>query len=144
MHSITTLILLFALCQAAPVGAMSMLTTTRGEPVVSGGVGAEEIAALRQQRSRYTLHILTAARGSGAYLAGALVKVADERGALVLEAHADGPWMLLRLKPGEYRVTVSYGSATQASRTRITQGQTRELMFYFDETVERLPKGATE
>lgn len=144
MRPITALLLLCALSQMAPVAALTMHTTTRGEPAVSGGIGAEEVEALRQQRARYNLRILTAARGSGAYLAGALVKVTDERGTALLEARADGPWMMLLLKPGDYRVSVGYGDVTQASRTRIAAGQHRELMFYFDEPVERLPKGATE
>ncbi|MBL8378000.1 MAG: carboxypeptidase regulatory-like domain-containing protein [Burkholderiales bacterium] len=144
MRMLSTLLVACALCQVAPVAALTQHTTSRGEPAVSGGIGAEEIEVLRQQRSRYSLRILTAARGSGAYLAGVMVTVADTRGTVLLEARADGPWMMLMLKPGEYRVTVRYEGAAQERRTQIDKDGSRELVFYFNEAVERLPKGATE
>ena len=116
--------------------------TTQGEPYVSGGVGAGEEEALVKQRGRYTLRVLTAASKSGAYLADAAIRIVDTGGKAVLEATADGPWLYVNLKPGDYKVNVSFGGQTKQQSTRIQPGDHHELFFYFDAPVERLPKDA--
>ena len=76
-----------------------------------------------------------------AYLADALVKVTDAAGRTVLETRADGPWLYVNLRQGDYRVLVTYKSESRQQATRIHANDRHEMFFYFDEAVERLPKG---
>ena len=126
---------------AGPAMAMTDGKTAQGEPWSSGGIGSGELEALEKQRGNFSLRILTAARGSGAFLADALVKITDASGRTVLETRADGPWTYVNLKVGDYRVAVTYKTETRQQATKIHAGDRRELFFYFDEAVDRLPKG---
>lgn len=126
---------------AGPAAAMTDGKTAQGEPWMTGGIGSGELESLEKQRNNFSLRILTAAKGSGAYLADALVKIVDAAGRTVLETRADGPWTYVNLKPGEYRVTVTYKSETRQQTTKISAGDRHEQFFYFEEAVDRLPKG---
>ncbi|MBL8385349.1 MAG: carboxypeptidase regulatory-like domain-containing protein [Burkholderiales bacterium] len=133
--------LLLAVSVCLPAHALSEGKTVQGEPWISGGVGTAELERLEQGRKRYSLRVLTAAKGSGAYLADAVVKIVDAKGATVLETRADGPWLYVNLKLGEYKVTATYKSQVRQQATKIHAGDNHEIFFYFEEPVERLPKG---
>lgn len=132
---------MLALLLAGPAAAMSEGKTAQGEPYVTGGIGADELEALEKQRRRFSLRLLTAAKGSGAYLSDALIKITDASGRTVLNTTADGPWVYVNLKLGDYKVTVTYKGRVQQRATKIHAGDNHEVFFYFDEEVDRLPKG---
>ncbi len=74
----------------------------------SGGIGAEERAALRAHARDYNLRLTFAAEGRGAYLGGAKVRIEDSDGHVVLDAGSEGPWFFARLPKGRYRVVASH------------------------------------
>ena len=116
--------------------------TVQGETYVSGGIALGERDALEQRRTDFSLWVATAAKKTGAYLAGVRVKIIDENGATVLDTALDGPWLLVNLKPGRYTADASFRQQTQRKTTTIRQGDHREMLFYFDFEVETLPPGA--
>lgn len=124
--------------------AKTMGMTAQQETFVSGGVGMREREALQMQRAHFNLRVLTAAQGSGAYLADADIQITDAAGHTVLATQIDGPWLYVNLLRGEYRVRVEYQGQVKQQRTRIRAGDHRELDFYFAEAVERLPEGAID
>jgi hypothetical protein len=141
IHSKAFAAALLAALLACPAAAMTEGRTAQGEAWISGGIGSSELELLDKQRGDFSLRILTAAKGSGAYLADALVKVTDAAGRTVLETRADGPWLYVNLRQGDYRVLVTYKSESRQQATRIHANDRHEMFFYFDEAVERLPKG---
>jgi len=141
IHVKTFAATLLAALLVCPAAAMTEGKTAQGEAWISGGIGSSELELLDKRRGDFSLRILTAAKGSGAYLADALVKVTDAAGRTVLETRADGPWLYVNLKQGDYRVLVTYKSESRQQATRIHASDRHELFFYFDEAVERLPKG---
>jgi hypothetical protein len=124
-----------------PAPAMTQGKTAQGEPYVTGGVGAAELETLEKGRKGFSLRLLTAVKGSGAYLADAMVKITDASGKTVLDTKADGPWVYVNLKLGDYKVMVTYKGKVQQQSTKIHAGDNHEIFFYFEETVDRLPKG---
>lgn len=132
---------LFAMVLAGPAAPMSEGNTAHGEPYLTGGIGADELEDLERQRHRFSLRVLTAAKGSGAYLADALISITDSAGRTVLDTAADGPWLYVKLKPGDYKVKAAYGSQIRQQSTKIRANDRHEIFFYFDEAIERLPKG---
>src|SRR5688572_33378696 len=68
---------------------------------VTGGVSDDEAALFKQARSGYPLAIelLRNQAGKHEYTADAQVRVFDRAGKLVLDAKAEGPFMLVRLPP---------------------------------------------
>ena len=125
-------------------GASNASALQRGNPGsatdhVSGGVGHAEQQALMAQRDRYTLWITTAARGSGAHLAGVVIRITDAASARVMLEHAmDGPWLLAALPPGRYAIEASYRDSAQGAgqtltrRVSVPRHGLRQLILYFD------------
>ena len=126
---------------AMPSWALVEGKTAQGEPYVSGGVGSTEEASLKQRSAEFSLRILVAAAGSGAYLADARVRITDASGKQVLDVRTDGPWLLVNLKLGAYKVVATVGGQTREQATTIHPGDRHEMVFRFDVPVERLPKG---
>ncbi len=132
---------MLAILLAGPAASMSEGKTAQGEPYVSGGIGAGELEDLEKQRGRFSLRVLTAATGSGAYLADVLITITDAAGKTVLSTTADGPWLYVNLKLGDYKVTAIHKAQVKHQATKIHAGDRHEMFFYFDQPVERLPKG---
>jgi hypothetical protein len=120
-----------------PAAAMLRGTTDLGGLFVSGGVGTEEVATLSDEKKRYTLAILTAAKGSGAFLADVRIRISDEQSKLVLDTVMDGPWLLVDLPAGRYQIEASQNEASQNARAQkkavaFSAGDHRQTVFYFD------------
>ena len=101
-------------------------------PYLTGGVGEDELAAIKDRASQYTLTVMTARRGSGDFLADCKVTVA--RGTVtVLEAVMDGPYLLARLAPGNYRIRIEFDGKTQERQVTIgSRGGMTTANFYWD------------
>lgn len=91
-------------------------------PVRSGGVTTEEFAALNQEAGNYSLKLVMAARGSGAYLADVDVSVASlATGEVVLAHRSEGPLLLAALPPGRYRVTARFADVVPGASRTVTR-----------------------
>ncbi|HTJ93787.1 MAG TPA: carboxypeptidase-like regulatory domain-containing protein [Pararobbsia sp.] len=73
---------------------------------VTGGVGLDESHALKAAAPHWPLELLFAGPGSD-YLSDVHVSVTGGGGS-VFQATADGPYMLVKLPPGDYVVHASY------------------------------------
>lgn len=104
---------------------------TQGEvSFVSGGIGADEVAAMHEVRRDYNLQLLFAAKGSGEYLSAVAVVVKNAHGDTVLDTVADGPFLYARLPAGRYQVSASYEGQTQNRGVRLDRHHTG-LSFYW-------------
>ena len=115
-----------------PAGAMVRGTTDLGRSFVSGGVGGEEMTSLNGERGQYTVSVLTASKGSGAYLSGARIVITDGKSGPILETVMDGPWLLVDLPAGSYQIEAIYGDSTQTSKFTFAPGGRRQTVFYFE------------
>ncbi len=117
--SVTLLASLAAcLLAAVPLPAQTARTTPQGVAYVTGGIGADERAAMEAMAGAYTLKI-EFARADRAYLGDVPVSL---RGPVTTRLTAEGPVLLLRLPPGRYAVTAT---ALGAARTQtVTVGKT--------------------
>ena len=97
---------------------------------VSGGVGADESHALESARSQWPLGLNFTGSGSD-YLAEVQVRIVDSHGADVLNATSQGPYMLVRLRPGQYTVHASYkGNEQSKSVTVPAKGSARSTFHW--------------
>jgi hypothetical protein len=85
-----------------------------GVSYVSGGVSEEQAAAFKQARSGYPLSIelLQKSADRNQFTADAQVIVSDSAGNVLLNAKSDGPYMLVRVPPGQYRVQATLNGRT--------------------------------
>lgn len=118
--------------------------TAGGAAYAMGGISVEELTELERHKDRYSLWLTLAARGTGAYLADVQVKITATEGStagrLVFNELVPGPWLMIDLPPGRYRVEASRLGQPQARTTRITRGDRHQMFFYFDVPVERSPE----
>lgn len=97
---------------------------------VSGGVGADESHALERARSQWPLGLNFTGSGSD-YLADVQVRIVDSHNAEVLNATSQGPYMLVRVRPGQYTVRASYkGNEQSKSVTVPAKGGTRSTFHW--------------
>lgn len=120
---------------AAPAIALVEGRTAQDRPFVSGGVDAGELADLRTKQPFFSVSVLTAAR-SGAYLAGVQVRIFDGAGKLVLDTEMDGPYLLVDLAPGRYRLEATNEGETQKRTLTVQAGRSQRLVLYFKSDAE--------
>jgi len=97
---------------------------------VSGGVGRDESTALRQARSQWPLSLLFTGPGSS-YVADVHVQITNASGTSVLDTRSHGPHMLVRLAPGRYTITATYGSTTRTQRVNVAGNGSARATFSF-------------
>jgi hypothetical protein len=141
---IKTLAMALALCAAQGAEALREGTTAQGGNFVTGGVGSGEREVLEVRKSYFSLSVLTAEKGSGAFLAGADVRIFDDDGRPILDLRLDGPWLLVGLKRGAYTVEMASGGATQRKTTTIHRGDHHEMVFYFEDVASAAPGTASK
>ena len=128
------------LCGTAPVAALERGLTADGWPYVAGGFGLEEREELAQLRRDFRLRVMTAARGSGAYVSGVRLRVADASGRGMFDRAVDGPWLLIDLPPGRYSLRASLQAETVEQQVTLDAAGRRDVHFYFTVAAEVLPR----
>jgi hypothetical protein len=126
-----------------PAGAMVRGTTVLGGAFVSGGAGSEEMGALTGEKAQYALAILTAAKGSGAFLADVQIRITDANARPVLDTVMDGPWLLVALPAGRYLVEAVLNAKVQKAIVSVSAGEHLQTVFYFD-TGDQVESGAQQ
>jgi hypothetical protein len=114
--------------------------TAQNRPYVSGGATIEDVEALEQERNDYRLWLVTAAAGSGAWLAGAQTVVRDSRGNVVLDTVLSGPYLMVDLAPGRYTIDVTHEGQRRTQNVNVGASGTRQVVMYFDSPAEVSPE----
>ena len=127
------------LAGGTPAVAFERGLTPDGWPYLAGGFGIEEREELEQARRDFRLRVTTAARGSGAYLSGVRIRIADASGRGVFDREVAGPWLLIDLPPGRYAVRASLQGETSEQQVTIGVADRREIYFYFQVAAEMPP-----
>lgn len=98
---------------------------------LSGGVGSDQSAALKDAMRKYPLALeFTGKTHHGnEYLSDIPVEITDMHGAMRLNATARGPFMLASLPGGRYKVTASYRGKTQQRVVDITSSARVRTLF---------------
>ena len=120
-----------ALMLAATVSLQALAAPTPLPPLrtvgvasyTSGGVGEAQAARFKAAFDQFPLAIelLEHVGAHDQYTADARVKIVDHRGQTVLDERAQGPFMLVRLPAGEYRVMAWLnGHALPAHEVHVT------------------------
>lgn len=95
-----TLLGTMAVAQPAPAPPQSQ----DGIRYIQGGIGSDEVAAIRAQASQYNLR-LTFANTHGEYLSDIAVHIVSASAATVVALKAEGPLLYMKVPPGRYRIS---------------------------------------
>jgi hypothetical protein len=135
---------------SAPAQGSAMVVrgqSENGVAYLSGGVSVDDQTAMYAERGRYSLWVATVAKGSGAYLSDArlrIVALGDKR--VVLEHTMDGPWLFAALPPGRYEITATMpadgpdAAQTLTSRVSIVRGTQRQAVLRFASSANVSPE----
>ncbi|HTI18959.1 MAG TPA: carboxypeptidase regulatory-like domain-containing protein [Trinickia sp.] len=104
---------------AGNVEGMPQIQQQGAVSYVSGGVGIDESTALKQQAPRWPLAMRFTGRASE-YLGDVQVRIVDRHGADVLSTQSQGPYMLVKLAPGQYTVHASYNDREQTRSVMVS------------------------
>ena len=106
---------------------------------LSGGVGSDQAAALKDVMHKYplVLEFAGATHQGNEYLADVPVHIIDMKGATVLKATANGPFMLATLPGGRYRITASYEGKTQQRVVNVSSSGHVRTMFVWPAHADR-------
>lgn len=102
-----------------------------GIEMISGGVGKDESYAIRHAAKRWPLLLEFAQNhhGKALYTAGVDVKLMDHTGHELTRVRSDGPLMLLRVKPGTYRVEAALDGHAQRHSVAVPPTGNARLSF---------------
>jgi hypothetical protein len=97
------------------------MQTQGGTEYVSGGFGLDESTAFKQAMSQFPLAMTFASQvdGKAAYAADVQVVIRNENDANVLNVASEGPFLLVKLDPGNYQVFATYDNQTQSRKITI-------------------------
>ena len=114
----------FGALAGVPIATAAPLPQAQAPMAISGGVTEEERERLSAMVQEYNLKVVLATR-SGAYLADVAIVVRDGSGQPVVDAKADGPWVLARLPAGRYSIEGSANGTTVRKSVTLGAAQTR-------------------
>ena len=77
-----------------------------GVAYISGGVGASGRAEIEAVQDQYSLKLVFA-YSNGEFLAAVHVVITDAAGTTLVATDADGPWLLVALPAGTYKVAAT-------------------------------------
>lgn len=128
------LILLGAAFVATSLGVSAAIKegrTANDRPYASGGVGLEESERLKQMADKFSLQLVVSSR-SGAYLADTRVTIIGANSQKILDMALEGPWLLVDLAPGSYKVSVAHAGLTQERNVTLAPGKREQIAVQFN------------
>ena len=114
------------------ISADSVAPTKQGTVnYMTGGVGDDDIAALKRAASSYPLELEFSqqAQPKNEFVADVKVTVRDRAGKVLLDAASGGPFMLVELPTGRYDVEASYDGQSKRQSVDVRRDQHRKVVF---------------
>ncbi|MBO1112984.1 carboxypeptidase-like regulatory domain-containing protein [Bordetella petrii] len=96
---------------------------------LTGGFGHDESEAMKAASSSYPLALTFASKQGGAYLADVQVTITDAQGKTVLDTTSDGPYLLVKLPAGRYKVSARFNGNEQTRHVSISAHGTVRQTF---------------
>jgi hypothetical protein len=96
----------------------------------SGGVGLDESKALLREQSHWPLS-LRFTGPTADYLSGVHVRIVDGKNGEVLGTEAMGPYMLVKLPPGQYTVYAKYKDQEQHRAVSVSGPGRAKVAFHW-------------
>jgi hypothetical protein len=116
---------------ADDMDAMPEVKTQNGISYVSGGIGKDQSDAMNAAAKDYTLMLTCATRPTGEYLADVKVNITDKSGSPVLETVTDGPILLVKLAPGQYRISAESNGGSVNKTVNISAKHPVKVNLYW-------------
>lgn len=127
------------LCVAPQAEVTEKIGEVPNATYLSGGVGDEEMSALRAKRSDYNTRFefieTRPGDGRGQWTAGVEFQV-KQNGQVVVDDRTDGPVLLLNLEPGTYELEADYNGETKSQTFEVREGRNNDHRINWRGTTE--------
>lgn len=97
---------------------------------VTGGVGEDELSAIRAMSLKFNLRMLFAGK-DGMYLSDVDVVISSASGMKVVEVRTTGPILYARLAPGRYRISATSDQGKQDRWALVSGHGGTNVNFYW-------------
>lgn len=101
--------------------------TQNGISYLSGGIGSDQVTAMQEAATDYSLMLTCSVQNTGEYLADVKVSITDKSGAVVLDTVTEGPILLVKLSPGQYHLSADSAGTVVNKTVQIGSGHTVKL-----------------
>jgi hypothetical protein len=100
---------------------------------VTGGIPYEQIPAFTQARGQYSLNVEVYEKdgAKNGFSADAQVKLINMKGAVVLDAKTDGPYLWAKVPPGQYRLQTTLAGKMKEQRVSVGNGKSTRAIVVF-------------
>lgn len=120
---------LLAAALATPALAAEPQEQTQGSiRFLSGGIGQDEVQAMREAASRYPL-AMTFTANTGQYVADVKVTIKGRKGETMLDTVSTGPMLLVDLPPGQYTVAATLEGKTLTRKVSLAKNTRQRLVL---------------
>ena len=124
------------LCLLAAPAVWAQIPQTqysKGVSYITGGVGEEESSAILTEAKQWPLllELSQLENGRGIWIFGSQIKILNASNAVVFDAQADGPYMLINLTAGDYVIQATYQGVDQKKAISIKTGQTQKISIFW-------------
>jgi hypothetical protein len=105
--------------------------TANGVTYLSGGIGREEVAAIKAEAKNYPLSLVFSAGPRHAFVADVSVTIKDKAGKVLLDSVSGGPIVLLKLAPGRYTVHAFQGGVALNRTVHVAAHGSKQLVLHW-------------
>jgi len=124
------------LCLLAAPSVWAQIPQTQysqGVSYITGGVGEEESSAILAEAKQWPLllELSQLENGRGIWIFGSQIKILNASNAVVFDAKADGPYMLINMTAGDYVIQAAYQGVEQKKAISIKTGQTQKISIFW-------------
>ena len=120
--------------------AVPLLEQTQGRVAyISGGISSDEADAMKAAAVSYPLSLELAVAGQqrSPYIADARVEIRDQQGNAVLDTTTEGPFLLVRLPSGTYKLDVQWNGAEKEATVQVVADRHQHVFFEFPRAADR-------
>jgi hypothetical protein len=104
-----------------------------GISYISGGVGESESTAMLAEAKQWPLllELSQLENGRGVWIFGSQIKIVNSKNAVIFDAKAQGPYMLINLETGDYMIQASYQGVEQKRALSIKSDQPQKISLFW-------------
>lgn len=104
-----------------------------GISYISGGVGESESTAILAEAKQWPLllELSQLENGRGVWIFGSQIKIVNSKSAVIFDAKAQGPYMLINLEPGDYVIQASYQGVEQKRALSIKADLPQKISLFW-------------
>ncbi|MBX9675615.1 MAG: hypothetical protein K2V71_03320 [Methylotenera sp.] len=136
LNPILILILALLFAQIAYAKPLIALTSPTGVAYLSGGIGEEEVLAMRAQAKKFTLNLLFSEGTSGRWVTNVNVNIYNEQGDRVFRIVGSKPMLYVNLPAGNYLILANNNGQKLRHKLSLEDNANKKVILNWKDTAE--------